>query len=324
MFTTLIVQPIFNLLVAIYALLPGHNFGLAIILFTIVVRLLMWPLVKKQLHQVKLMRKAQPAIKEVKKAAKGDRRKESLLLMELYKERGISPFGQIGVMLLQVPILIGLYLGLQKIVKDADQIVSFAYPALQQLSWMKELATDVPKLFDSTLFGVVDLTRSALDSGGGIYWPAMIIVIGSCVTQFFASSQLMPKDKDARKLREILRDSKNGKQADQSEMNAAIGRSMRFFLPVLIFLFTVHLPSALGLYWLTSGLAAFVQQWLVLREDVEDMEAIADKPDKTGKKADKKAIAGKAAAREKQAIEAEIVSTPKSKKSSKARKKRRN
>jgi YidC/Oxa1 family membrane protein insertase len=50
MFTTLIVQPIFNLLIFIYAILPGHNFGAALIIFTIVIRLLMWPLVKRQLH----------------------------------------------------------------------------------------------------------------------------------------------------------------------------------------------------------------------------------------------------------------------------------
>src|SRR5690242_14255464 len=111
MFTTLIVQPIFNLLVLIYALLPGHNFGLSIILFTIVVRLLMWPLVKKQLHQVKVMRQIQPELKRIKAAAKGNRQQESLMMMELYKERGISPFGTIGVLLLQLPILIGLYLG---------------------------------------------------------------------------------------------------------------------------------------------------------------------------------------------------------------------
>jgi len=49
MFDLLIVQPIFNLLVLIYAMLPGHNFGLSIIIFTIIVRLLMWPLIKKQL-----------------------------------------------------------------------------------------------------------------------------------------------------------------------------------------------------------------------------------------------------------------------------------
>lgn len=323
MFTTLIVQPIFNLLVFIYALLPGHNFGLAIILFTIVVRLAMWPLVKKQLHQVKLMRKVQPEIKKIKQEAKGDRRKESLMMMELYKERGISPFGQIGVMLLQIPILLGLYIGLQKIVKDSSQIVEFAYPFLQDLSWMKELAADVPKLFDSTLFSVVDLTRSALGPNG-VYWPAMLIVIGSAVTQYFASVQLMPKDKDARRLRDILRDTKDGKQADQAEMNASISRSMKFFLPVLIFLFTVNLPSALSLYWLTSGLAAFFQQWLVLREDVEEMEGVAAKA-KPGKKS-----AAKASDREKNAIEAEVVSESKAnnrakaKKGGKARKKRRN
>src|SRR5471032_2049085 len=92
MFTALIVKPIFNLLVLVYALLPGHNFGLALIIFTIVIRLLLWPMLKKQLHQAKAMRGLQPEIKKVKAAAKGDRAKESKLLMELYKERGINPF----------------------------------------------------------------------------------------------------------------------------------------------------------------------------------------------------------------------------------------
>ena len=73
MFTTLIVQPIFNLLVLVYALLPGHNFGVALIIFTIIIRLLLWPLVKKQLHQAKAMRELQPEIKRIKKATKGNR-----------------------------------------------------------------------------------------------------------------------------------------------------------------------------------------------------------------------------------------------------------
>src|SRR4051812_38732170 len=116
MFTTLIVQPIFNLLVLIYALLPGHNFGLAIILFTIVIRILLWPLVKKQLHQAKAMRALQPEIKRVKQEAKGDRQKESVMLMELYKERGINPVGSIVVLIPQFFVLIGLYSGLRRVV----------------------------------------------------------------------------------------------------------------------------------------------------------------------------------------------------------------
>ena len=108
MFTTLIVKPIFNLLVLIYALLPGHNFGLSIIIFTVLVRLLMWPLVKMQLHQAKAMRDLQPKLKEIKAATKGDKQKESLMMMELYKENGINPFGSIGLLIVQIPIFIGL------------------------------------------------------------------------------------------------------------------------------------------------------------------------------------------------------------------------
>src|ERR1043166_1161797 len=137
MFTKLIVQPIFNLLVLIYGILPGHNFGLAIIIFTIIIRLLMWPLIKKQLHQVKVMRKIQPELKRIKKEAAGDKRRESLLMMELYKERGINPFGTIGVLFIQLPILIGLYAVLQKVLKDPSQIETFAYPFLQHLPWIQ-------------------------------------------------------------------------------------------------------------------------------------------------------------------------------------------
>lgn len=274
MFTTIIVQPIFNLLVLIYALLPGHNFGLAIILFTIVIRILLWPLVKKQLHQAKAMRELQPEIKRVKKDAKGDRQKESLMLMELYKERGINPFGSIGILIPQFIILIGLYSGLNRVVHHSDAIVSFAYPSLQHLGWMQHIAHNI-HAFDQTLFGAVDLTRSATGASG-IYWPAMIIVLGSAIMQYYQSKQLMPTDKNARTLRQILKSAGDGKQADQSEVNAAVGRSTRFLLPVMIFLVTVNLPAALGLYWLTGGVVAYIQQARVLNRDEAEMEAIAD------------------------------------------------
>jgi YidC/Oxa1 family membrane protein insertase len=198
-FTTIIVRPIFNLLVAIYALLPGHNFGLAIIIFTIVVRLALWPLLKKQLHQAKLMRGLQPEIKKIKAATKGNKQKEALMMQELYKERGISPFGSIGIMILQLPILIGLYDGLRRVVDNPHQLVTFSYPFLQHLDWMKHLAGNIHQ-FDHTLFGVVDLTRSATGVHG-VYWPAMVIVLGSAVVQYYSSKQLMPGDKDSKGLR---------------------------------------------------------------------------------------------------------------------------
>lgn len=309
MFTTIIVQPIFNLLVLIYNIIPGHNYGLALIIFTIIVRLLLWPLVKKQLHQTKLMRRLQPELKRIKKEAKGDRQKESMMMMELYKERGVNLFTPILILIIQLPILLGLYAGLKRILDDPHNLISFAYPWIQQFSWMKELAHNI-HLFDATLFGVVDLTKAAL-SNNGVYWPAMILVILSAVTQYYQSKQLMPQDKDARSLRQILRQSGDGNQADQSEVNAAVGRSTRFILPVFIFLFTVHVASALSLYWFIGGLVAFLQQWYVLREDEEEMEAIADSPSKspkTPKTSPKKAASNKDA---KNIIEGEIISQTK-------------
>ena len=299
MFTTLIVQPIFNLLVLIYTFLPGHNFGLAVILFTIVIRLLMWPLVKRQLHQAKAMRELQPEIKRVKAEAKGDRQRESVMLMELYKERGINPVGSIVVLIPQFFILIGLYSGLSRVVHNPHTLVTFAYPALQHTSWMQQVAHNIHN-FDNSLFGVVDLARSATGKAG-LYWPAMIIVVASAVMQYYQSKQLMPNDKNSRSLRSILREAGNGKQADQSEVNAAVGRSTRYFLPFMIFLVTVNLPAALGLYWLTGGIVAFIQQDRVLRRDETEMEAIADKPSK-----DVKSIP-----------EAELITSPKPKKKKK-------
>jgi YidC/Oxa1 family membrane protein insertase len=272
MFTTIIIRPIFNLLVFIYALIPGHDFGLSIIIFTIVVRLLMWPLVKKQLHQAKAMRKLQPEIKRIKQATKGNRQKESMMMMELYKEKGVKPLGSIGTLIIQLIILVGLYSGLRKVVYNPHELVTFSYPFLQHLSWMKELGSNINR-FHSTLFGLVNLNKSALVKGGGIYWPALVIVTGSAITQYFQSKQLMPSDKNSRSLRTILKEAGNGNQADQSELNSAVGRGTRFLLPVMVFLFTISYPSALSLYWLVGGLVAYIQQSIALREDTVEMEA---------------------------------------------------
>lgn len=279
MFTTLIVQPIFNLLVIIYAILPGHNFGLALIIFTIIIRLLLWPLVKKQLHQAKAMRALQPELKRIKASTKGNRQKESAMVMELYKEKGINPFGTFPILIVQFIVLIGLYSGLRKVISDPHALVTFAYPAVRHLAWEQIISGNIHH-FDNTLFGIVDLSRSALKAGSGIYWPAMLIVIGSAVAQYYQAKQLMPSSKDQRGLRAILKDASSGRQADQSEINAAVGRSTRFLLPGMIFLFTVNIPSALSLYWLTGGIVAYIQQSIVLRGDETELESIADKKTK--------------------------------------------
>ncbi|MBX4199711.1 YidC/Oxa1 family membrane protein insertase [Candidatus Saccharibacteria bacterium] len=278
MFTTIIVQPIFNLLVFITALIPGHNFGLAIIIFTIIVRLLMWPLVKKQLHHAKAMRQLQPELKKIKAAAKGDRQKESQLTMELWKEKEINPFASLGILIVQLPILIGLYASIRRIIDHPNDIVSFSYPFLHHFGWMHQLANNI-HAFDNSLFGLVNLTRTA-SSATGIYWPAMIIVVASAMAQFLQGRQLMPKSQDSRSLRQIMREAGQGSKTDQSEVNAAVGRSTQYLVPVIVLLVSLHLAVALPLYWLVSSTVAYLQQAKVLEQDVTEAEAIADEPSK--------------------------------------------
>ena len=283
LFTNLVVQPIFNLLVLILSILPGHNFGAALILFTIVIRLLLWPLVKKQLHQTKAMRKLQPEITKIKKATKGNRQKESVMLMELYKERGINPLAAFPTLIVQLIILIGLYVGLQKVLKDPHSLVEFAYPALRDnLGYLKDLSQNI-KIFDNSLLGIIDLQKPAIGPNG-FYLGAFLLVTGSAFAQYFQAKQLLPEVKDKRSLKSILKDAGEGKQADQSEVNAAVSRFTIYLLPAVVFIFTINLAGALSLYWLVGGIVAFIQQSIVLNRDEAEMEAMPDVIAKKSKK----------------------------------------
>jgi YidC/Oxa1 family membrane protein insertase len=273
-FTTLIIQPIFNLLVFIYAILPGHNFGLAIIIFTIIVRLLMWPLVKKQLNHAKAMRELQPEIKKIKQAAKGDRQKESQMTMELYKEREINPFASLGILVVQIPVLIGLYSGLNRIIKNPHEIVTFSYSFIQHLGWIQTLSHNIHR-FDDSLLGIVNLTKTAAGPKG-VYLAGIIIAAAAAIGQYFQSKQLMPQTKDARSLRSILSEAGKGRTADQSEVNAAVGRSTMLLVPTMVFIFAIRLALALPLYWLASSVVAYIQQARVLKEDAAEADASID------------------------------------------------
>lgn len=315
MFTTLLVQPIFNILVLIYAILPGHNFGLAIVIFTILVRLAMWPLVKKQLHHAKAMRELQPEMKRIKKEAKGDRTKESAMMMELYKEKEINPFSSIGLVLIQLPIFLALYSAISRIVNDQNVLHSLTYPFVQGLPWMKEVLAN-PTWFDNSLVGLIDLSRAAVPKDGAIYWPALTLVALSALAQYYQGKQIMPQSKDSKKIRDILREASEGKQADQGEMAAATGKFTQFMIPGFVFIFTISLPAALPLYWLCSSLVAIIQQAKVLNtEETIISQTIISDTEKANKS---------------EAIEGEVILPKKdktknktSKKTSKNNKKRR-
>lgn len=275
LFDVIIGQPIFNALIIMIALIPGHNLGVAIIIFTIIIRVAMYPLLKKQLHSAIAMKKLQPELKRIKKEAAGDRQKESQLMMAMYKEKEINPFGSFGVILVQLPIFIGLYVGISKLVKNPESIISYSYTWTHHLTYMRHLTANI-HIFNRTFLGIIDLTKPAL-SHGGIYWPAMLIVVLSCAIQYIQSKQLLMTDKNTKSIRQIFKSTATGEQVDQAEVQAATARFTIFFIPAMLFLVTVGLASAMPLYWLVSGLVAYYQQSQILKHDVTEMEAEVDK-----------------------------------------------
>ena len=292
-FDTLIVQPIFNLLLGIYSLIPGRDFGVALIIFTILVRFAMWPLVKKQLHQVKAMQKLQPELVKIKKATKGDKRAESMAMMELYKKHDVSPFRSIGILFIQLPIFIALYTVIQFFTIHRDKIDAFAYGFLKGFEPIRAIVEN-PDNFNNKMLGFLDLTKTASSnflSFDGIV--LLILAIGAVITQYIMSKQTTPQQTSKKKLREVMAEAADGKTADQSEMNAIVMGKMTKFLPIMMFFIMISLPGALALYYTVSNLVAVLQQRSILQKDATEMIAIADEAtEKTpGKKATAKARA---------------------------------
>lgn len=315
MFTTLIVQPIFNILALIYSLIPGHNLGLSIIIFTIVVRVAMWPLIKKQVRNTKVMREIQPELKKIKARAKGDRSKETMLMMELYKERGISPFSQIGLIFVQMPILFGLYIGLNKLIHNPSQMVNFSYSFLHGFGGLKELVSDIGKI--NFNFLGIDLRLPPNIETGGVRFSAMIIVVAGAIAQYISAKQLMPNDKDAKSVKQILRDSKTGAQPDSSEMNAAVSRLTIYIIPMIILLVGMNIAAGLSLYILVGAVIAIIQQGIILREDETDLLKTANK--KTNTKTTARVVEKKTL---EEIVEAEVIKKPAKKQTKKAKKRR--
>jgi YidC/Oxa1 family membrane protein insertase len=239
-FTLLLVQPLFNILFTIYAFLPGHDFGVAIIILTILVRLALWPLVNKQLHSQKILKELQPEVNKIREKAKGDRQKETQMLMELYKERGTNPFASILPLLIQLPIFFALYAVLSKSVHP-DQIAKLAYDWVAALPPIQAIINHTAT-FSPTLFGLVNLTK-----------PSLVLGILAGLAQYAQTKQLSPH---------------TATSPEQAQMTNA----MTLVFPFITALISLTLPSALALYWITTSLVATMQQYLVLNKDARELE----------------------------------------------------
>ncbi len=281
----IIINPIVNILFAIYNFVG--DFGIAIILFTILVKILVWPLVKRQMHHTKLMRKIQPELAEIKKRCKGNRQLESIQMLDLYKRNNIKPFRSILTMLIQIPIFIALFTSISVIVSPttksnvASRAYSFTssmeridYIIQKQKSYLKDPKT--PYDFKPQLLNTVDLSaRAGFNSISSI--TILLFATLSALTQYFVSKQLNPTSTKGAGFKKMLQDASSGKDPSQADMNVMISRQMTIMMPLMMFFIAISLPGAIVFYYLLISLISLVQQKIILNQTEEEMEISADK-----------------------------------------------
>lgn len=229
-FHTILYTPVFNALIFIYELLPIRDFGLAVIVSTLLIRLIMHPFVNQSIRSQKLLSDLQPKVKEVQEKYKNDKEKALKETMALYKKEKISPFSGILPLLVQFPILVAFYKVFWWVFKPGAMADLYSF-------------VPDPGYINPMFLGFINLAEGSI-----------FIAIFAALAQFFQTKMLAPK--------QIKTKDKNNKTDQFAGM---MQKQMLYFFPVLTLFFLLALPSAVGLYWLITSVLTIIQQSFILK-----------------------------------------------------------
>jgi len=232
-FNTVLYQPLFNVLVFFYNYLPGHDLGIAIIVLTVIIRLILYPTSLQAIKSQKALNYIQPKIKEIQNKYKNEKEKQAQAIMELYKKEKVNPFGGCLPILIQLPILIALFQVLRRGL------------APEQFSNLYSFIAS-PQYIDPSFLGLINLTEASV-----------LIALVAGILQFAQTKMITPKTKRA----------KNKEKPDFTDI---MQKQMLYFFPVLTFFILLRLPSAIGLYWIVNSLFGIGQQYLILRKQPQN------------------------------------------------------
>lgn len=242
LFRTLITKPFLNLLIFFASWLPDHNLGVAIIVLTLLVKLLLYFPTQHALEGQKKMQLLQPKMDELKRKYPDDPRKVQEETVKLWKEYKVNPFQSCLPTLVQFPILIGLFY----VIRDGSILAlsrEFIYPVYQHLSWA----------FGTSFLGLNLLKPEVY------VMPALLVILQ------FLQMKLTFAISDRKKARQqkVIDVKKKDEPASSSMLQQ---RMMMYLLPLMIGFFALKFPSAVAIYWGVSTLFAIGQQIVVNRE----------------------------------------------------------
>lgn len=238
LFNQILYYPLWNALVLIYQYASFHDLGIAIIILTILIRVILFPLFYKGARDQAIIQRLAPRIKKIQEEHKHDKEKQAKAMMDLYKEHKVNPFSGFLLLLVQLPVLIALYRVFLNGFKSSvmDNLYSFV-PHLQT--------------FNHYSLGFIDLSSRNL-----------IIVLLAAGAQYYQSKLMLPPK------------AANPKDASAAE---SMARNMLYMGPIftIIFLYVFNLPSAVAIYWLTTSAFSAIQQ-IVINKNISIKKEIRE------------------------------------------------
>jgi len=231
-FNTILYQPLVNLLILLYSYLPGNDFGVAVIILTLITKLILFPSSFKSIQSQRKITAIQPKIKEIQQKYKGDRQAQSRAMMELYQKEKVNPVSGCLPLLLQLPILIALY---QVFLRGLESEV------LQNTLYN---FVPNPNGIDFMFLGIINLGQTNI-----------FLALLAGILQFFQTKISFPQ-----KPKTSLTPVNKGEKMDFSSMFQS---QMLYLFPVITVLIVWKMGSIIGLYWITATLFSIGEHYIV-------------------------------------------------------------
>jgi len=241
-FNTILYQPLLNALVFLYQYLPGQDFGVAVIVLTLVIRFALYPLMLTSIKSQKMLTELQPKIQEIQQRNKDNKEKQAQEMMKLYQEQKINPFGGCLPLLLQLPILFALY-----------RVFWHGFEP-QAMSLLYSFVPN-PGVIDPNFLGFLNLSQ-----------PSLVLAVLAGIFQFIQTKMMAPKHKPSTD------------KGQMSEITGAMQKQMIYFLPLFTVMILFRLPAAIGLYWIVTAIFSIGQQYLVMQAPAKHQDELSSSP----------------------------------------------
>jgi YidC/Oxa1 family membrane protein insertase len=237
-FHTVFYNPIYNILVFLVALVPGGDVGVAVILLTVLVRLVLLPFSLSAARAQRAMRSLEPKLADLKEKHKDNKEQLALKTLELYRTERVNPFASFLTVFIQLPVLLALYL-------------VFRYEPFTTLDTLRLYAfTPVPHLIQNSLFGLISMGSKS-----------MLLAVLAGAAQYLQAELALSR---------APKPTGEGMQADFSRV---MNMQMRYVFPILIGTIAYTTSAGIALYFLTTNLAGALQEWYVRRSLASNVKA---------------------------------------------------